>query len=195
MCVPTSPPTRPTAGAATAPAPTAPAATSPPASARAAQQICGGACTDTVSDALNCGTCGHACAIDQACVSGSCQTPPDCTTQGCTGLNYCDTTTKTCLPGCDQDAQCTGGKTCDTGTHACVCPAGLTECNGTCVDLTSDGANCGTCGHGCTGTQVCLSSTCQDRGVTCSGYDATGRLASCGQSTPCQSSSFQCVPR
>jgi hypothetical protein len=34
---------------------------------------------------------------------------------------------------------------CDNG--ACVCPAGTQECNGLCVDATSDLANCGRCGN------------------------------------------------
>jgi len=33
----------------------------------------------------------------------------------------------------------------------CVCPPGLTNCNGVCTDLRFDGSNCGACGHACTG--------------------------------------------
>jgi hypothetical protein len=38
-----------------------------------------------------------------------------------------------------------GSYNCDNG--ACVCPAGTQECNGLCVDVTSDLANCGRCGN------------------------------------------------
>jgi hypothetical protein len=40
------------------------------------------------------------------------------------------------------------------------CATGKTSCSGACVDLMADGANCGTCGHGCCGGK-CLAGTCQ----------------------------------
>lgn len=41
------------------------------------------------------------------------------------------------------------------------CPAGRTRCSMVCVDLQSDRANCGGCGVGCTGGQVCAIGRCQ----------------------------------
>lgn len=44
-----------------------------------------------------------------------------------------------------------------------VCGAGLTACEGACVDLTSDDQHCGACGHACkdpTGTGHCLDGAC-----------------------------------
>ncbi|MDB4987769.1 MAG: C-type lectin domain family 10 er A-like isoform [Myxococcaceae bacterium] len=35
-----------------------------------------------------------------------------------------------------------------------------TACSGQCVDLRSDGSNCGNCGHACTATQTCNNSMC-----------------------------------
>ncbi len=42
---------------------------------------------------------------------------------------------------------CRGASTCNTGM--CVCD--FTTCPGGCADLTTDGHNCGTCGHDCQG--------------------------------------------
>lgn len=45
---------------------------------------------------------------------------------------------------------CQGGATCNAGT--CTCPIEKSStCGGTCVDLRSDAANCGRCGHDCLG--------------------------------------------
>lgn len=46
----------------------------------------------------------------------------------------------------------------DGGTDPC--PTGLTECNGTCVDLESSASHCGECGNACSTDEVCRDSTC-----------------------------------
>lgn len=43
----------------------------------------------------------------------------------------------------------------DAGDAGLTCTGGKTACNGACVDLATDGANCGVCGKACTGTDVC----------------------------------------
>jgi len=48
--------------------------------------------------------------------------------------------------------QCQGG--------ACVCPAGDTFCNGSCVDEQKDATNCGACGNTCAAGKVCAFGTC-----------------------------------
>ena len=45
-------------------------------------------------------------------------------------------------------------------TGACVCPAPTVDCNGVCVDPTTDAANCGGCGNRCGQNEVCASSSC-----------------------------------
>lgn len=53
------------------------------------------------------------------------------------------------------------GGTCQDGT--CICPAGLTNCNGVCSDLQTDD-NCGACGVVCTANEVCQSGRCFAKG-------------------------------
>lgn len=56
--------------------------------------------------------------------------------------------------GCPQGEVLLGG--------ACVipCDGGTSECDGGCVDTTTDSANCGACGKACTGPNVCTASVC-----------------------------------
>ena len=42
----------------------------------------------------------------------------------------------------------------------CACPPGRADCGGTCVDRSTDAANCGACGNRCTASQRCASGAC-----------------------------------
>ncbi len=53
---------------------------------------------------------------------------------------------------------CSDGQTCQGG--ACACPAGFTNCNGTCVNLSNDPQHCGACGTACQVSQFCQSGSC-----------------------------------
>jgi hypothetical protein len=71
-----------------------------------------------------------------------------------------------------------------------LCPAGTTGCSGTCVDLTSDNGNCGTCGNACPSGKPCTYGRCcaspvgdphNCGGVSC--FVASGNIyAPCGES-------------
>lgn len=69
----------------------------------------------------------------------------------------------------------------------CVCPAGTTTCNGSCVDPATfqiDPSNCGSCGNACSGGKTCQSGVCacpQDQ-TECGGVcrDLTTDVANCG---------------
>ncbi len=57
------------------------------------QLYCGGACTDTSTNAANCGACGNACSGETpACIGGVCS----CTDSSCPAGQNCDPTTGTC---------------------------------------------------------------------------------------------------
>lgn len=53
---------------------------------------------------------------------------------------------------------CRGGKVCQNGQ--CVCPDGLTECEGRCVDTQSDTQHCGGCGARCGINELCSGGEC-----------------------------------
>jgi len=123
------------------------------------------------------------CAIDvcvaigdhQAC-SKYCSNDPGCAIAGWT----CDAGTKqcTCSPSSElcngKDDDCDGiiddnaaNADCDSQIAGslcngaqCQCSAPLTHCGNACVDLTSDAANCGGCGQGCSANEICTGSQC-----------------------------------
>jgi hypothetical protein len=123
------------------------------------------------------------CAIDvcvaigdhQAC-SKYCDDDPGCAIAGWT----CDAGTKqcTCSPSSElcngKDDDCDGiiddnaaNADCDSQIAGslcngaqCQCSAPLTHCGNACVDLTSDAANCGGCGQGCSANEICTGSQC-----------------------------------
>jgi hypothetical protein len=66
------------------------------------------------------------------------------------------------MNACAQGASCSGGK--------CACPGVQIACSGSCVDPTSDEANCGACGKTCGSGTSCLSGACLDPStLSCSG--------------------------
>jgi hypothetical protein len=54
------------------------------------------------------------------------------------------------------------------------CQAGETDCNGTCVDLSTDNNNCGSCGSACSSNQSCQSGQCMDVGCSSGLTDCSG---------------------
>lgn len=116
------------------------------------------ACSTNLSnDIWNCGACNHQCGGDtpayhlqMGCADGECQAFCKKGYSDCNGITD---------DGCESDPlsdsnncgvcgnKCAAGVACIEGT--CGCPPGLTNCNGTCVDLATDDGNCGACGTAC----------------------------------------------
>ncbi len=153
--------------------------------------VCGGSCPagmecllgapsghtcSCVPDKQECGTlnCGGECPIqyercepfsDGSC--GCCTRSNDpCTadTVCCSG-EACDLTTGLCKPPTTTTLPSSSTSTTPTTSHSTtsttLCPPGETLCSGTCVNLTSDDNNCGSCGHVCPfNTPVCIGSVC-----------------------------------
>lgn len=95
--------------------------------------------------------------IDQKC-SGGCLR--DCSSE-CAGSGKAF-----CIRQCALDnAQCRSECTRQGNPPPPSCPPGLTDCGGTCVDLSGDPSNCGACNQMCT-SGVCCSGTC---GTDCGG--------------------------
>ena len=56
-----------------------------------------------------------------------------------------------------------------------VCGAGKLQCNGACVDTTTDSSNCGTCGYTCVSGYSCVQSVCtKEQQVVCQGSTPDG---------------------
>ncbi|MBS2015217.1 MAG: hypothetical protein JST00_20175 [Deltaproteobacteria bacterium] len=122
---------------------------------------------DLMQDPKNCGACGNECPtftplhMTSRCVKGKCVLECESLprfTPGETPTDYRDCNTKV-DDGCEADllsdprncGSC--GKTCAPGVRCydgkCGCPAGTTDCGGTCVDLTRSDDNCGACFRVC----------------------------------------------
>ena len=105
---------------------------------------------DTGSNPRHCGGCNRGCASGENCQEGQCRGnggggggPPGGGPGGPGGGN----------PG--------GGG----GGNVPNCPAGRTNCAGSCVNLRSDADNCGSCNNKCKGKRECLAGTCsKDKG-------------------------------
>lgn len=132
----------------------------------AGETACDRTCADTLTDANNCGTCGHACPTGQACAAGHCV----CAT---VGERMCD---GACVDTRTDVLHCGGcGAACPTAPHvvtscvagACMgsCEPGFANCDGNVAtgcetDTRSDPLNCGGCGVACGPGASCVAGAC-----------------------------------
>jgi hypothetical protein len=111
-----------------------------------------------MESAGSCGTGGAVCAgcvyanASANCNSGACSLGTcnagfgDCNGNPSDGCETNTNTSTTYCGSCGSGHTCTGG-TCTNGV--CNCPSGQTNCGGVCVNLQTNGGNCGRCGHSC----------------------------------------------
>ncbi len=134
---------------------------------------------------------GQWCNPEGLCVPG-CRNSAECLAANGGGAAVrCDPVTHQCS-GCLVDDDCPAGYLCTAGS---VCTPGCTEahkcredftcCDGRCIDVTSDMANCGACGAVCAPTRAtgaCVDGICEV--VTCvAGWDDCDELGSTGCET------------
>lgn len=119
---------------------------------------CDGLCIDLSSDVSNCGQCGAACEIGNACVAGNCVGECAAGLERC-GSSCADLRSSPLHCG-DCGTPCASGDVCLDGTCTAVCPEPRVACGGSCVDLTNDPRNCGACDTACGEGLVCSDGEC-----------------------------------
>jgi hypothetical protein len=136
------------------------------------QTPCTSGCVALSTDTDNCGACGTACPLGQACVAGACTLDcPNgnlkCVKDGGAGVCVNSKTDNQNCGGCG--SVCKAGEICYGGGCSGTCgdaKSGETVCNADagspyCANLQTDNQNCGTCGNICSGGQLCESGMCQ----------------------------------
>ena len=149
---------------------------------------CNGECVDTSSDMQNCGSCGNTCSYAHAqatcsegiCSMVSCDTDwGDCNTDPSDG---CETPLDTNDHCGSCDTSCTSPEFCFEGSCTDQCPDGLTNCGGSCIDISSDVQNCGGCGTSCSYAHAqaacsqgsCALASCDTNWGDCNSDDSDG---------------------
>jgi len=113
-------------------------------------RMCDMRCVDTETDPNHCGGCGVTCADGQRCAAAGCCTP---TTETCNGNDDdCDGLID---EGRASDIGCATGETCSAGTCSCD-----EMCGGSCVDVRSNPAHCGSCDNACPTDLDCVGALC-----------------------------------
>lgn len=124
---------------------------------------CPDGCVDLRNDFLNCGACDYECALDEECRAGVCIRPecfPECDPRqiccrgDCVNPSSDNGNCGDCGNTCDAPLRCLGGVCmCDPGVGGTARLCSPTEdcCPTGCVDLMTDGNNCGACGASCGG--------------------------------------------
>ncbi|HEY4186493.1 MAG TPA: hypothetical protein VGP07_15560 [Polyangia bacterium] len=138
---------------------------------------CSGACVNPLTDAANCGACGHLCGAALVCASGVCASSCAAGTLMCgadckpaNSPQTCGSCTAACASGqiccsgpLSADGVCSDAATVvPSATYACqTCPGKRVTCDGACIDLQFDDLNCGRCGNACGGGHPCISGACE----------------------------------
>lgn len=135
------------------------------------------------------GGLGAPCTRLTDCMSGVCLPSGRCS-RPCTGISDCPGSwTCSSLPGLGPVCSCAprGVEVCNNLDDDCdgEVDEGTSRCNGSCVDVRSDPANCGGCGVSCGGGTSCVNGACAcptSQPLACAGRCVDGRndAANCG---------------
>ncbi len=155
---------------------------------------CGGKCVDPQSNLTFCGAtgkctgaaAGKTCGAGQVCNAGKCSLSCQDGLINCgdtcidpqTSATFCGAT-GTCEGAAAGDT-CDAGFFCDGGECSLSCQEGLAACDGACVNLNTDHANCGTCGKQCAGAENCIEGDCIECDSTTTDCDGDGWMVSDG---------------
>ncbi len=134
--------------------------------------FCGTSCSNLSEDVANCGSCGHACASDEFCASGSCTLCSPVCAGACVDLTGDTANCGSCGHACLATEVCT--------SSACVaCPSSCGQCSPNAQGVstwryrqlrlisrlaTRVCTSSGSCGNACLASEVCTHGAC----VTCS---------------------------
>ncbi len=122
----------------------------------AGETSCADGCVDLTQDAMDCGSCGNACAGNAFCADSSCRCQPGMSACGgdcvelATNANNCGSC----------GTPCAAGQVCAAGKCSAQCPKGESICGGGCFNLSQNRSHCGSCGTACASNEVCQSGHC-----------------------------------
>jgi len=102
--------------------------------------LCSGSCVDFRTDPDNCGGCGFSVPFGETCINGK--------------------FSGTVLPKTTVTSLKSGNTSATAAGTQGSCPSGQTFCSGTCRNLLTDAASCGSCGHACIAGQNCQNGQC-----------------------------------
>lgn len=144
------------------------------------EKICGNRCANTVTDTANCGDCGLACPMNEACAGSRCY-PRACGTVTCAGTHVClggACVERSCFGvTCVTGSQCAGGQCYPKACGSIECRANQVCLNGDCYEAACVGVSCpagALCRNG-----ICERDTC-DNGLK----DGTESDVDCGGVCP-----------
>ena len=135
-----------------------------------------GYCYDLSSSTDNCGICGNLCPAGMVCSASTCtNVATEATTESTTETTVTVTT--------DTPSSGSGG----LGSFPKRCFVGLTNCDGTCVNLSTSKTNCGECGKICKNllSPTCCNGACVNLYIDQSNCGTCGKT--CGSLQSCES--------
>jgi hypothetical protein len=138
-----------------------------------------GYCYELASSAANCGICGNQCPAGMICSASTCTNVPVETTTAVPATTTAAVTTTSAVSS--------GPTLIGDLSKICVI-SGKTNCDGSCVNLSTDSSNCGSCGTKCTGPLMgCCKGTCKSYASDAANCGSCGHK--CLTGSTCQSGS------